>query len=131
MKKLHKTGGEWKKFLTPRQFKILRKKSTEIPFTGKFLRNKEKGTYVCAGCGNSLFSSKVKFNSYSGWPSFYEVLKKGNVKLRKDRSLFTERIEVVCSGCGGHLGHVFDDGPKPTGKRYCINSVALNFRRDN
>lgn len=114
----------WKKKLTPDQYRVLRQCGTEPPFTGKLLHNKEKGTYTCVACGSPLFSSETKFDSGSGWPSFYDVVEKGNVKLREDR---TRRIEVVCAKCGGHLGHVFDDGPEPTGQRYCINSVALNF----
>ena len=120
---------DWKKILTDEQYKVLRKKGTELPFTGKLLNNK-KGTYVCAGCGNPLFSSETKFDSGSGWPSFWDVLSEGSVDLKSDNSLGMKRVEVVCSRCGGHLGHVFDDGPKPTGKRYCINSISLNFQEN-
>ena len=120
---------DWKKILTPEQYKILRKKGTEPPFTGKFLDNKEDGTYICAACKNPLFSSKTKFDSGSGWPSFYEAISNQNVELKTDDSFGMKRIEVVCSKCGGHLGHVFDDGPKPTGKRFCINSASLNFKK--
>lgn len=114
------------KKLTKEQYHILKEKGTEIPFTGKLLKNKEKGVYICAGCGNKLFVSEKKYDSGTGWPSFSDV-KKGAIKLKEDNSLLMKRTEVVCGKCGGHLGHLFDDGPKPTGKRYCINSAALGF----
>ncbi|MFH1470343.1 MAG: peptide-methionine (R)-S-oxide reductase MsrB [Candidatus Micrarchaeota archaeon] len=125
--KTKKTDEEWAKELTPEQFKILRKKSTELPFTGKYHHNKESGKYLCAACGNELFSSQKKFDSGSGWPSFWEPASKESVEEKEDKSLFMKRVEIVCSKCGGHLGHVFEDGPKPTGLRYCINSAALKF----
>ena len=127
---------EWKKRLTPEQYAILREKGTEAPFTGELLHNKETGVYTCAACGTPLFSSETKFDSGSGWPSFYDVVSKGNVELREDTSGGTRlpagqvhRTEVVCATCGGHLGHVFPDGPQDkTGQRYCINSCALDFK---
>ena len=118
----------WKKELTDEEYQILRKKGTELAFTGKHLNNKKDGTYVCAGCGNPLFSSETKFDSGSGWPSFWDVISKGKIDINSDYNLGMKRIEVVCSKCGGHLGHVFNDGPNPTGKRFCINSLSLNFK---
>jgi peptide-methionine (R)-S-oxide reductase len=119
---------EWKKKLTKEQYKVLRKKGTEPPFTGKYLDNHEKGVYKCAACGAPVFSSDTKFNSGTGWPSFYEPIDKSNIKEEVDKSYGMTRKEVLCSKCGGHLGHVFDDGPNPTGCRYCINSISLEFQ---
>ena len=119
---------DWKKKLTKEQYHILREKGTEFPFTGKFYLHKEKGFYVCAGCGQKLFSSDAKFDSGCGWPSFFESMPE-TVELRRDESHGMVRTEVTCRKCGGHLGHVFDDGPISTGKRYCINSAALEFRK--
>ena len=119
---------DWKNILTKEEYQILRNKGTEAPFTGKYLDKKKDGTYVCAACKNPLFSSETKFDSGSGWPSFWDVISKGSVDLKDDFSLGMKRIEVVCSRCGGHLGHVFDDGPQPTGKRFCINSISLDFK---
>ena len=127
MKKTTKSEKEWKTCLSPEEFKVLREKGTELPFTGKYYKNKKKGMYNCAGCGSKLFSSDTKFESGTGWPSFYDAADKKNVELKDDKSLFMKRVEVLCGKCKGHLGHVFDDGPKPTGKRYCINSAALKF----
>jgi peptide-methionine (R)-S-oxide reductase len=127
--KIKKTDAEWKAELTPEQFDVLRNKGTERAFTGKYNIHKEKGMYVCAGCGSPLFSSDTKFDSGCGWPSFFEALDKEKIKEVRDISFGMIRIEILCAKCDGHLGHVFDDGPKPTGLRYCVNSLSLDFKK--
>jgi peptide-methionine (R)-S-oxide reductase len=125
--KIVKTEAEWKKQLTPEQYSIMREHGTEPAFSGKYAHTEEKGTYVCAACGLPLFDSKTKFDSGTGWPSYYQPINNINVGETEDRSFSMVRAEVHCARCGGHLGHVFEDGPKPTGLRYCINSASLNF----
>jgi peptide-methionine (R)-S-oxide reductase len=125
--KIEKTEDQWREELTPEQYEVLRRKGTEQPFTGRYVHSKEDGTYRCAGCGAELFSSDTKFESGTGWPSFYEPKDKSNIELIEDRSHGMARTEVVCASCGGHLGHVFPDGPAPTGQRYCMNSCSLEL----
>ena len=130
MTKVAKTEEEWKKELTEEQYRVLREKGTEIPFSGEYEKNWKKGTYVCAACGHPLFKSDTKFDAGCGWPSFYRELAKGNIIEKKDISHGMIRVEITCGKCGGHLGHVSDDGPEPTGLRYCVNSVSLKFISD-
>ena len=125
--KVIKTEAEWRKELTPEQFAVLRKKDTERPFTGQYWNTTADGVYCCAACGRVLFLSDTKFDSGCGWPSFYAPVGNNGVVTQADHSLGMDRTEVLCPRCGGHLGHVFDDGPKPTGLRYCINSASLKF----
>jgi len=126
---VNKSDEEWKQILTPVEFQILREKGTEYAFTGEYYKHKEEGTYVCAGCGNELFTSDSKYDSGCGWPSFYEPLNEEKIGEFEDRSHGMVRTEIVCNKCGGHLGHVFPDGPKPTGLRYCVNSASLDFKK--
>jgi peptide-methionine (R)-S-oxide reductase len=127
--KLDLSDEEWRARLTPEQYKVLRKAGTERPFTGQYVHVKDQGVYRCAGCGSELFSSDTKFESGTGWPSFYQPVSDAAVEERRDWSMLIPRTEIRCAKCGGHLGHVFDDGPDPTGQRYCMNSCALQLEK--
>jgi peptide-methionine (R)-S-oxide reductase len=122
---------EWRQRLSPEQFEVLRNKGTEHAFTGKYAFTKDRGTYRCAACGAELFRSEAKYDSGTGWPSFFEPIARGAVELQEDLSFGMRRIEVTCARCGGHLGHLFDDGPAPTGERYCMNSISLSLEPDD
>ena len=130
MEKIVRTDAEWKKLLTPEQYRIMRRKGTESPFCGAFYDHKKPGTYFCAGCNLPLFSSETKFDSGTGWPSFFKPFAEENIESHTDVGHGMVRTEVVCARCDSHLGHVFTDGPKPTGLRYCLNSESLNFVAD-
>ncbi len=130
MEKINKTEDEWKAELNTQTFQVLRKHGTERAFSGEYSDHHDDGTYVCAGCGNALFDSRTKFNSGTGWPSFYEPIKVDAVETTTDTKFFMTRTEVHCAKCDGHLGHVFTDGPNPTGLRYCMNSVSLKFTNE-
>jgi peptide-methionine (R)-S-oxide reductase len=126
---VEKSENEWKQLLSPDAFSVLREKGTEYAFMGKYNDFKEKGIYRCAGCGNQLFESKTKYNSGSGWPSFYKPIDENAIEIEIDNSFGMPRDEILCAKCGGHLGHMFNDGPKPTGLRYCVNSISLDFQK--
>lgn len=128
--KVEKSEAEWRKELTAQQYRVLREKGTEPPFTGKYWNEHADGVYKCAACGNPLFDASTKFESGSGWPSFFQPIEGSRVDVEDDRSLFMRRTEVHCARCGGHLGHLFDDGPQPTGLRYCINSASLELDKE-
>ena len=128
-RKVQLSEEEWKKRLDPKQYHVLRQKGTEPAFTGKHLDNHGKGMYICAGCGAELFSADTKFESGSGWPSFWAPADKESIEEHPDNSIFMKRTEILCKNCGGHLGHVFEDGPNPTGLRYCVNSLSLDFKK--
>jgi peptide-methionine (R)-S-oxide reductase len=127
---IDKPADEWRRELTPEQYHVLREKGTERPFTGRYWNVNDEGVYSCAGCGQELFASDAKFDAGCGWPSFSDAMAADRIEARDDTTFGMHRTEVICKRCGGHLGHVFDDGPKPTGLRYCINSASLQFRRD-
>lgn len=127
-KDLKRTEEEWKKALTPQQYRVLREKGTDAPHTGKLTLNKEKGLYTCAACGNELFSSDMKFESHCGWPSFDREIAGGKIVTEKDKTFGMVRTEIMCAQCGSHLGHLFDDGPTDSGMRYCVNSTSLDFK---
>lgn len=127
--KINKSEDEWRIELDPESYHVLREKGTERAYTGRYYKNKEAGTYVCKGCGTPLFTSDTKYDSGSGWPSFYDAIDKGVIETKTDYSHGMIRTEIMCARCGGHLGHLFDDGPNPTGQRYCVNSLSLDFKK--
>lgn len=128
--KVDKSEDDWRAQLSPDQYRVLREKGTEAPFTGKFNLHKEDGFYVCGGCGEPLFDSKSKYDSGCGWPAFFQPLSKDKIEYKLDKSHGMIRTEILCANCGGHLGHVFNDGPEPTGERYCVNSLSLDFDKE-
>lgn len=128
IEKINKSDSEWKEQLSSEQYDVLRLKATEPPFSGKYWNLNESGIYCCAACGSELFSSETKFDAGCGWPSFFDAIAEGKIETRPDTSYKMVRTEIVCAKCGGHLGHLFDDGPAPTGKRYCVNSASLDFK---
>ncbi len=128
-KAVNKSEAEWKQLLSPEQYYVIRQKGTEAPFSGKFYKHIEKGTYVCAACGEELFKSDTKFDAGCGWPSFFEAIDSTKITYTRDTSHGMIRTEITCTKCGGHLGHVFDDGPQPTGLRYCVNSLSIDFKK--